>query len=155
MPQKYIQWIRLRLKVKPLQGLNPRSTFSWLSFAKKKNQFMSPLKILIKYSQNKMCSPSPVLLTLSLWLKNSPKGRKTKHPKQTNKQDDGQKLAGYYHKNNWLYVVLRPVWEYSTLVWTSTLPVKGCRVRPMQGACSLLGGGIFIVPLMLWHGTSD
>ena len=72
----------------------------------------------------------------SLWLKILERDETP----QTNKKDDGQKLAGYNLKIDWLYVVLRPVWEYSTHLQTSTLPVKGCRVRPMQGACSLWGG---------------
>jgi hypothetical protein len=55
---------------------------------------------------------------------------------------------------DWLFTVLRPTQEFFTYMETSPLLVKGCKFRPMLGAQGLCEGGIFIVPHLLWHGTS-
>jgi hypothetical protein len=56
---------------------------------------------------------------------------------------------------DWLFIVLHPAQEYFTYMETSPLPVKGWK---NLGLCSALRafeqGGIFIVPHLLWHGTS-
>jgi hypothetical protein len=56
---------------------------------------------------------------------------------------------------DWLFTVLRPAQEYFTYMETSPMPVKGCT---NLGLCLALRafeqGGIFIVPHLLWHGTS-
>jgi hypothetical protein len=55
---------------------------------------------------------------------------------------------------DWWFTVFRPAQEFFTYMEMSPLPVKGCKI----GLCSALRafeqGVVFIVPHLLWHGTS-
>jgi hypothetical protein len=52
-----------------------------------------------------------------------------------------------------LVTVLRPAEEFFTYTGT-ILPLKGCKIWPMLSAQGFEQGGIFIVPHLLWNGTS-
>jgi hypothetical protein len=56
---------------------------------------------------------------------------------------------------DWLFTVLRPALEYFTLYGDVTIVGEGLQ---NLGLCSALRafeqGGIFIVPHLMWHGTS-
>jgi hypothetical protein len=56
---------------------------------------------------------------------------------------------------NWLFMVLRPAHFFFIIIWRR----HHCRWRdakfsPMLGAQGLCAGRVFIVPHLLWHGTS-
>jgi hypothetical protein len=55
---------------------------------------------------------------------------------------------------DWLFTVLLSAQEFFTYMETSPLPVKGCKICLCSALRASEQGGIFILPHLLWHGTS-